>query len=89
MNAPKPVVVLVPVPVPVAQGDKGAWRKALPERHRQHKAQRPEHWRPANAPPQSDRDALKRAVEQFRDATRSQAEAALAQGRRLLAAGIV
>jgi hypothetical protein len=88
MNAPKPVVVLVPVQVPVAQGDKGAWRKALPERHRQHKAIRPSEPRRQYQPiPQSDRDHLRRLVEQFRRSVRHQHEAALAQGRRLLAAG--
>jgi hypothetical protein len=82
-NALNPVVILVPV----GTGDNGVHRRSKPDYSR-HKAIRPSEPRRQYQPiPERDRDHLRRMVEQFRDAVRVQHEAALAQGRRLLAAG--
>jgi hypothetical protein len=82
MLAPVQIVVL---PIPAAPGDKGCWRKALPHDRRHHRAQRPEQWPPERRPiPISDRDALKRLVEELHRATRAQREAALDAGRAML-----
>jgi hypothetical protein len=79
MNAPRPVVVLVPI----ASGDNGAWRRSRPD-FRRHKAQRTEPHRPPQPIPERDIQRLRQLAEDFRRATRSQAEALLAAGRLML-----
>jgi hypothetical protein len=80
MNAPRPVVVLVPI----ASGHNGAWRRSRPD-FRRHRAICPSepHW-PPQPIPERDIERLRQLAEEFRRATRSQAEALLAAGRLML-----